>query len=115
LIRWQLGWLPGDTPKPCQCKLHDLTKKHSIHCLRIRSQLHMLQDVDDPISCLLNRFPSRPPKSLHTQAYWRIHWIAIQRFLYKVDMLQHGAPYDDLVLSNLSLNSSFLLWFSQHS
>ncbi|KAI7902258.1 uncharacterized protein BX663DRAFT_436136, partial [Cokeromyces recurvatus] len=110
LIRWRLGWLLGGTPKPCQCKLHNLTKKHSIHCLRIHSQLRMSQDADDPI----NRLPSRPPKSLHKQAYWRIHWITIQRFLYKFDMLQHGAPYDDLVLSNLSLNSPFLLWLSQH-
>ncbi|KAI7899935.1 uncharacterized protein BX663DRAFT_563403 [Cokeromyces recurvatus] len=32
-------------------------------------QLHISQDVDDSISCLLNRLPSRPPKPLHTQAY----------------------------------------------
>ncbi|KAI7897978.1 uncharacterized protein BX663DRAFT_443979, partial [Cokeromyces recurvatus] len=115
LIRWRLGWQPGGTRKPCQCKSHNLTKKHSIHCLRIHSQLRMSQDVDDPISCLLNRIPSRPPKLLHTQASWRIHWITVRRFLYKVDMLQYGVPYDDLILPNLSLNSLFLLWLSQHS
>ncbi|KAI7899082.1 uncharacterized protein BX663DRAFT_439933, partial [Cokeromyces recurvatus] len=53
LIRWWLGWLPGGISKSCQCGLHNLTKKHSIHCLRIHPQLYILQDMDDTISCLL--------------------------------------------------------------
>ncbi|KAI7903288.1 uncharacterized protein BX663DRAFT_433956, partial [Cokeromyces recurvatus] len=57
-IRWRLGWLPGSASKPCQCGLHNLTKKHSIHCLRIHPQLHVSQNMDGPISCLLNRLPS---------------------------------------------------------
>ncbi|KAI9481582.1 MAG: hypothetical protein EXX96DRAFT_482365, partial [Benjaminiella poitrasii] len=110
LIRWRLGWLPGGSPRPCLCGLHKLTKQHVIHCLHMHSSLHLPLEVEDPISCVLNRIPTRPPRLLHTQTCWTLHWVALYRLLYEVDMIQHGTNYNPTVLTAISLDLPFLSW-----
>ncbi|KAI9473771.1 MAG: hypothetical protein EXX96DRAFT_652531 [Benjaminiella poitrasii] len=112
LIRWSLGWLPGGSPRPCLCGLHKLTKQHVISCLHMHFSLHIPLEMEDPISCVLNRIPTRPSRLLHTQTYWTLHWVALYRLLYKVDMIQHGTNYDPTALTTLSLDSAFLSWIT---
>ena len=57
-VRWKLGWLPGDQPKPCP-KHPDctLSKKHVIQCLDMHRRLKMPTTIEDPSSFLLNLLP----------------------------------------------------------
>ncbi|KAG1077246.1 hypothetical protein G6F42_024977 [Rhizopus arrhizus] len=63
LLRWRLGWLPGGPPKPCIYHLFELlTRTHATESLHIHRRLYMPRPVADPLSFLLNLFPTSRKK-----------------------------------------------------
>ncbi|KAI9485923.1 MAG: hypothetical protein EXX96DRAFT_613772 [Benjaminiella poitrasii] len=46
----------------------------------------MSPQVDDPVLNLINRLPHTPPTSHNTRNDWQMHWTALQRLLYQLDM-----------------------------
>ncbi|KAI8879224.1 hypothetical protein K501DRAFT_145198, partial [Backusella circina FSU 941] len=54
-----------------------LTKQHAMQCLSIHRALTLSTQIEDPISFLLNRLPTRPLKSPQTLIHWRSRWPAL--------------------------------------
>ncbi|ORZ11437.1 hypothetical protein BCR42DRAFT_310216, partial [Absidia repens] len=88
-IRWRLGWLSGGMPKPCHCGT-TITKKHLIQCRHFHSRLSIsFATADDPLSFLLNRLPSQPPRARLTINRWKRSWPIICTLLREMEYLQH--------------------------
>ncbi|KAI9309764.1 hypothetical protein BX666DRAFT_1873113, partial [Dichotomocladium elegans] len=70
-LRWRLGWLPsGNTTYCIRHPSALLTKTHSIQCLNMHSRLQQPQQIDDPLSYLLNQLPNHPPRQPTIKRQW---------------------------------------------
>lgn len=91
-IHWRLGWLPGGKPKPCpRHPAHRLSKKHAINCLNMHRCLFMPETIQDPLSFLLNMFPSRPSAPSGLALSWSQSWPAICSILYELSQFHRAA------------------------
>jgi hypothetical protein len=96
LFRWRRGWLPSK-PVPCpNCNTGSLiSRNHLIACFNLVDtlDLHSLANESHPLDTVLNRLPSRAPKTeplkTNTYYYWLHRWPAILQFLKDIDHLIH--------------------------
>jgi hypothetical protein len=110
-IRWRLGWLTGGTPKQCRCGT-TITKSHVIQCLHLHSRLSVSRHTaDDPISFLLNRLPSNPPRSPITITRWQRAWPRLCAILLELEYLQHPAHEEQPPVTD----DPFPAWLDQHA
>ncbi|KAG1146233.1 hypothetical protein G6F38_005072 [Rhizopus arrhizus] len=115
LIRWRMGWLPGDRPKPCIYHPHDLlTRSHAITCLNMHHRLLMTSTVSDPLSYLLNPLPTsrKKPNIQRRLKYsaWFIRWPIICQILHELDYLHHDKTAPEIP----PLGTKLLHWFSSN-
>ncbi|KAI8327975.1 hypothetical protein BC941DRAFT_364235 [Chlamydoabsidia padenii] len=87
LIRWRLGWMTGGIPKSYACG-QALSKQHIIQCFNLHSRLSVSNDHPDPLSHVLNQFPTRP-RSKTIIKKWRKYWPIITTILLALELLQH--------------------------
>ncbi|KAG1046647.1 hypothetical protein G6F43_010877 [Rhizopus delemar] len=116
VVRWRLGWLPGDVPKPCIYHPTDMfTLSHAIRCLHMHQRLQMPSTEPDPLSFLLNKLPTKRkngalqhPSSTHSA--WTVRWPTICQILFELDYLHHGKiPSETPSLGNKLVN-----WLSKN-
>ncbi|CAO3594863.1 unnamed protein product [Absidia cylindrospora] len=109
-IRWRLGWLTGGTPKPCHCGT-TITKKHILQCRHFHSRLSIsFPTASDPLSFLLNRLPSQPPRSRLTISRWKRSWPIICALLLEMEYLQHP---DHIEPTNDTDQDPFITWINR--
>lgn len=88
-LRWRLGWMPSGKPWPCRnCPTGDhFSRQHAIFCLWTHSRLQIPIIIIDPISFVLNKLPTSPPRSSRIRNYWRRVWSALCLLLTDIDRL----------------------------
>ncbi|KAI8884717.1 hypothetical protein K501DRAFT_293933 [Backusella circina FSU 941] len=96
-------WVPMTREERSRCQIYwpkhpseHLTKQHAMQCLSIHRALTLSTQIEDPVSFLLNRLPTRPLKSPQTLIHWRSRWPALCTILLRLDRLIHDNPADDI-------------------
>ncbi|PHZ08681.1 uncharacterized protein RHIMIDRAFT_72016 [Rhizopus microsporus ATCC 52813] len=53
-------------------------------------RLQIPKSITDPLSLLLNKLPTRRPRSFQTRSFWTIRWPVICAILHELDHIYHG-------------------------
>ncbi|KAG0756959.1 hypothetical protein G6F29_009848 [Rhizopus arrhizus] len=89
-LRWRLGCLPGEAPKPCpRHPSNNLSRRHAISCLNTHPRLCMPETIADPISFFLNMLPTHAFVPSIIALSWTWRWPVICTILHELDQLQH--------------------------
>ncbi|KAI8090172.1 uncharacterized protein B0P05DRAFT_464259, partial [Gilbertella persicaria] len=91
-----------------------LSHSHAINCLSIHVMLNQPTTVSDPLSHLLNRLPTIPPKNNRSILYWSVKWTSIHALLSQVDTIQL-ANIEPLIMTLTNQLSPFLLWLQTYA
>lgn len=100
LIHWRMFWLPSYPLKSCRCNtMNKADRKHFLPCPMIQAEIQTLRlaFARDPgdlhlVDAVMNSLP-RKATTLQ-RPYWRTLWMALLKYLRKVDFLSHPGSAD---------------------
>ncbi|CEP14724.1 hypothetical protein [Parasitella parasitica] len=111
VLRWRLGWLPGEKPRPCPFHpTANLSRTHATNCLQIHSRLQLPESIQDPLSFLLNLLPLKNPTNAQYSASWAVRWPAICLILYELDHIFHN---EEIPLAPPNISTLLVEWLQR--
>lgn len=116
LIHWRMHWLPSFPLKDCRCGSRAANRDHFLTCSLIQEYVSDLetafgiQSTEDThiVDTILNALPRR--YQALTQGRWRATWLALLKYLRRVDYLSHpnSDEYGDEEHPALALEETLL-------